>query len=101
MTIENVNQKDLTNTSMISNASSMQSSFNTNDSSVKAQFVINDVGHFKYLRDNSLAIFFVDKVKLFMEDYSLQMYLNNELESCCCSIYLLDKSQHEIYLGYL
>ena len=101
VTIENIKQKDSTNTSMVSNASSIQSSFNTNDSNIKAQFVIKDAGHFKYLRNNSLVVFFVDKVKLFVDDYSLKMYLKEEFENSCCSIYLPDNSQHEIYLAYL
>ena len=72
---------------------------NRNDSNVKKQFVIEDVGHFKFFRNNTIVIYFVDKIKLFMDEQSLEKFLANDLNDCCCFIYLPDNSQHEINLG--
>ena len=65
-------------------------------SDIKKQYVIEDVGHFKYLRNNSILINFIDKVKLHFDDYSIRMYLRNNLDKCTCNIFLPDNSQHEI-----
>ena len=51
---------------------------NRNDSNVKKQFVIEDVGHFKFFRNNTIVIYFVDKIKLFMDEQSLEKFLANE-----------------------
>ncbi len=61
--------------------------------------MIQDVGHFKYLINKTIIINFIDKVKLYMDDYSLEMYLNNRLDKCFCLLYLPDNSQHEICLS--
>jgi hypothetical protein len=66
---------------------------------IKKQYVIQDVGHFKYLINKTIIINFIDKVKLYMDDYSLEMYLNNRLDKCFCLLYLPDNSQHEICLS--
>ena len=66
---------------------------------VKKQYVIQDVGHFKYLINKTIIINFIDKAKLYMDDYSLDMYLNNRLDKCFCLLYLPDNSQHEICLS--
>ncbi len=66
---------------------------------IKKQFFINDTGHFKYLKNNTILINFVDKVKLTMDDYSMQMFLKDDLKKCFCLIYLTDSSQHELCLA--
>ncbi len=66
---------------------------------IKKQYVIQDVGHFKYLVNKTIIINFIDKAKLYMDDYSLEMYLNNRLDKCFCLLYLPGNSQHEICLS--
>lgn len=66
---------------------------------IKKQFFINETGHFKYFKNNTILINFIDKVKLCMDDYSLKMFLKNNLQKSFCIIYLPDNSQHEICLS--
>ena len=66
---------------------------------IKKQFFINETGHFKYFKNNTILINFVDKVKLCMDDYSLQMFLKDNMRKSFCLLYLPDNSQHEICLA--
>ena len=63
---------------------------------IKRQHVIENIGHFKYLSNNSIAICFADKAKLYMDDYSLNMYVQKSLDKCFVLIYMADHSQHEL-----
>ncbi len=71
----------------------------SSDEYVKKQYVIDNVGHFKYMQNNTIVIHFADKTKLYMDDYSVQMYEKNMINKCFCLIYLPDSSQHEVGLG--
>ena len=66
---------------------------------IHQQFFIEDVGHFKYYKSNKILINFIDKVKLFMDSYSLEMFLKGFSEKASCSLFLKDGSQHEIFLS--
>jgi hypothetical protein len=99
ITINDVKIKQASaNTSIVSNLSESSVPI---DSNVRKQYVIENVGHFKYLRNNNIVIYFIDKVKLHMDEYSLKMYLENDLNRCSCCIFLPDNSQHDIQLGYV
>jgi hypothetical protein len=66
---------------------------------VKAQNVVEEVGHFKYFRDGKILINFIDKVKLFMDDAAMQMFLDGRLDKSFCFIYLPDNSEHEVCMA--
>ena len=91
------------NTSTASNLSELTNSqpIAAVESNIQKQFVIEDVGHFKYLKNKNIVIYFMDKVKLLMDEYSLKMYLENDMNRCSCWVFLPDNSQHEVQLGYV
>lgn len=91
--IKNGQLSSSTNTSLVSNASEY-----SDNSNIKRQFVIENIGHFKYMKSNMIVINFIGKVKLYMDEYSIGMYLEDKIDECNCSIYLPDNSQHEVYL---
>ncbi|CAF0911632.1 unnamed protein product [Brachionus calyciflorus] len=66
---------------------------------IKKQFYIKDIGHFKLMRNNSIVIHFIDRIKLFMDENSLNMFLKNNLTKSFCLLYLPDYSEHEVCLG--
>lgn len=63
---------------------------------IKKQYVVENVGHFKFYRNNSILINFIDKVKLYVSEYSTKMFCTNQLKKCTINFYLPDASQHEI-----
>lgn len=73
----------------------LDDSSNMNAKIVK-QYVVNDVGHFKYFDNNTITIQFIDKVKLYVESNSINMYRDYEVDKCYCHLLLPDKSEHEI-----
>lgn len=94
-------QTDISNTSTSSSSATTQT-VNFLDSpklEIKKQFFIDDTGHFKYLNNNAILINFIDKVKLYVDENSVDMYVNGIKDKCFCSLYLPDNSQHEICLG--
>jgi hypothetical protein len=68
-------------------------------SNIRAQNVVEQVGHFKYFRDGKIFINFIDKVKLFMDEASTRAFLNRQLDRSFCFIYLPDGSEHELCLA--
>lgn len=80
-------------------ASTNSPRFELNKISIKKQFYIEDTGHFKCCDDNSIIISFIDRVKLVVDEHSIDALLSGELSRCFCSIFLPDNSQHEICLG--
>jgi hypothetical protein len=66
---------------------------------IKAQNVVEEVGHFKHFRDGKVLVNFIDKVKLFMDDASLEMFLDGKLDKSFCFIYLPDNSEHEVCMA--
>ena len=97
VSIDNVKNNQKSNNSIGSNSS--LDCLNATSSIIKKQFVIENVGHFKYNINNTVVINFIDKVKLYMDEYSMQMFQKNNMDKCSCWIYLPDSSQHEIYLN--
>ena len=85
--------------SIISQCSKISNIQQTLKNEIKKQFFINDVGHFKYLRNNTIVINFVDKVKLCVNEESIGMFLKDNLKKCFFLIYLPDNSQHEICMA--
>lgn len=88
--------------------------FVLDQSEIASQNVVEDVGHFKYFKNNTLFILFIDKVKLYVDSTSIKMYNENNFLECYCRIWLPDSSEHEInfmencmnqyferYLGFL
>jgi hypothetical protein len=96
VTIENASSKSKSN-SLISNISTTTTT--REDIQIKRQFVIKETGHFKFFKNNTILINFIDRVKIFMDEHSMQMFLRENLKKCFCLIYLSDNSQHEICLA--
>lgn len=82
-----------------SETTSTQTSRFATSNTVNKQFMIEDVGHFKYYNDHSIVINFVDRVKLHMDERSVNMYVSGEHGKSFCFIYLPDNSQHEICMA--
>ncbi|CAF1104992.1 unnamed protein product, partial [Brachionus calyciflorus] len=98
-----------TESKIISSDSSSSSTTNSSKTSlidfesinlnIKKQFYIKDIGHFKLMRNKSIVIHFIDRVKLFMDENSLNMFLKNNLNKSFCLLYLPDYSEHEVCLS--
>lgn len=78
--------------------SSHRHRFDLNTINVRKQFFVEDTGHFKFYDDNSIIISFIDRVKLVVDEHSLENLLNGSSSRCFCSVFLPDNSQHEICL---
>ena len=73
--------------------------FDLNPISVKRQFYIEDTGHFKCFDDQSIIISFIDRVKLVVDEHSIDAFLSGRTDKSFCTIYLPDSSQHELCWG--
>jgi hypothetical protein len=65
---------------------------------IKKDYTSKDIGHFILYCNNTIVINFIDKVKLYMDDYSMQSFVKKNYNKSFCSIYLTDNSHHEICL---
>jgi hypothetical protein len=70
----------------------------TENSEIKTQSVIPNVGHFKYFNNCSIFIQFIDKIKLFVDRQSIESFNISNLNQlkCLATIILPDLSQHEV-----
>jgi hypothetical protein len=82
---------------------------------IKAQNFVENVAHFKLLRDGKILINFVDKVRLILDEKSVYFYFEAQRKKSdsYCLVYLPDNSEHDVnlsdknnsffgqYLGYL
>ncbi len=70
----------------------------TENSEIKTQSVIPNVGHFKYFINCSIIIQFIDKIKLFVDRQSIESFNISNLNQvkCLATIVLPDLSQHEV-----
>ncbi len=101
VSIEEIKIKQASSSANVSMVSNLTESVGVVDSNIKRQYVIENVGHFKYLRNNNIVIYFIDKVKLHMDEYSLKKYLENDLDKCSCCVFLPDSSQHDVQLRFV
>ena len=70
----------------------------TENTEIKSQSVIPDVGHFKYFSNRTIFIQFIDKVKLYVDSQSIEDFNISNLNQarCLATIILPDLSQHEV-----
>lgn len=43
-----------------------------------------------------MLIYFIDKVRLYMDEYAVKMFTRNQLDKCTIQFYMPDNSEHEI-----
>ena len=70
----------------------------TENSEIKTQSVITNVGHFKYFYNNTIFIQFIDKIRLYVDSESINNFDISNLndKKCLATVILPDLSQHEI-----